>query len=593
MAKYLFEPAPNETAIDFLRAKRPLGVNAFKQLLPELQAHAMVVSGINNATALQEVRDLVAGVPAGEDYRKTKKRVAEVLGQHLPIEPDLFDDEDAVKKHLAALDRRAEMVVRNNAFQAYSLSAYKELDEFRDLFTHWKYLTVGDGRVRDTHRALNNLVLPNGHPFWRTHFPPWEFGCRCQVVGLTPDEYEEELAADRARPDEERTVLEGALLEQLEQQGTLTRKIGGAPVRINVQSERERGIEGAWRWEPEDLALSFAGLESRYDAQVWGMWQSWAKAADAGNGQTVWDWARRALGAGPALPAPVAAPGVAVVTQGARVLSEVEAAVASLARAHEAAVAEVKAAEAAMASTPVTAPDFAAVTANLKARRAALEAIKEQGREAVSLPVAERGVVALLSDARSNAVKPTIANLAAGQDIVQRYTAAKYLPKVGLDYTPDGRAYYSRGVLHLTRSTSASTVAHEITHGVEIQFPEVLQKSVAFLKSRRGKKEMPKGLRSLTGLNYKSFEITIEDEFVSRGGDHYMGKLYFPGVADTSLRRLWKNTLRQDADAAFKYLNATELLTMGIERLHMDPVGFQRLDPDYFRFVVSTLQDLS
>ena len=312
MAKYLFEPAPNETAIDFLRAKRPLAVNAFKQLLPELQAHAMVVSGINNATALQEVRDLVAGVPAGEDYRKTKKRVAEVLGRHLPIEPDLFDDEDAVKKHLAALDRRAEMVVRNNAFQAYSLSAYKELDEFRDLFTHWKYLTVGDGRVRDTHRALNNLVLPNGHPFWRTHFPPWEFGCRCQVVGLTPDEYEEELAADRARPDEERTVLEGALLEQLEQQGTLTRKIGGAPVRINVQSERERGIEGAWRWEPEDLALSFAGLESRYDAQVWGMWQAWAKAADAGNGQTVWDWTRRALGGGPALPAPVAAPGVAV-----------------------------------------------------------------------------------------------------------------------------------------------------------------------------------------------------------------------------------------------------------------------------------------
>lgn len=38
---------------------------------------------------------------------------------------------------------------------------------------------------------------------------------------------------------------------------------------------------------------------------------------------------------------------------------------------------------------------------------------------------------------------------------------------------------------------------------------------------------------------------------------------------------------------------ATETLSMGIERLAKDPIAFRALDPDYFAFVVSTLQKLT
>ncbi len=37
---------------------------------------------------------------------------------------------------------------------------------------------------------------------------------------------------------------------------------------------------------------------------------------------------------------------------------------------------------------------------------------------------------------------------------------------------------------------------------------------------------------------------------------------------------------------------ATELLTMGIERLHRNPVEFYINDPEYFEFVMRTLQQL-
>lgn len=588
MAKYLIEPAPNDTAIDFLKAKRPLGKAAFEQLLPELRAHAFTVAGIGNATALQEVRDLVAAVPAGEDYKATRARVAEVLGRHLPLDPNLFGDEEEREKHERGIQRRAEMVVRNNAFQAYSVSHYRELDEFRDIFTHWKYLTVGDHRVRDTHRALNNLVLPQGHPFWRTHFPPWEFGCRCQVVGLTEEEAEEELAEDRKRPEEERTVLEGPLLERLEKEGVLVRKIGGAPVRINVTSARERGEPGAWRWEPGDLALTFAELESRYDAQTWGMWQAWAKQTDTGNGQTVWDWARRALGGGAALPAPVAAPGV---IQGARTLAAVRQAMDDLVREYDTAAAEFEAAKQELVNTPFGAPDYQAKVDELMRQRAKMEAIKERGREAASLPVNERGKVRLKGDARTAQVLPTVANYTEGAGIAERYTAAKYLPEISLDYTPDGRAYYHQGVVAVTPMKEARVIAHEITHGTELQ-NNLLPKSVEFLRSRRKGKELPKSMYTMMGPGYGKNEIGLEDEFAARGSSPYAARLYFPGVSQPYFRKAWNARLKADEKAAFSDLYATEILTMGIERLHNDPVGFAKLDPDYFNFVISTLQDL-
>ena len=36
--------------------------------------------------------------------------------------------------------------------------------------------------------------------------------------------------------------------------------------------------------------------------------------------------------------------------------------------------------------------------------------------------------------------------------------------------------------------------------------------------------------------------------------------------------------------------HATEVLTMGLQRLYEDPVGFAKKDPDYFKFILSVLR---
>lgn len=51
-----------------------------------------------------------------------------------------------------------------------------------DGFNWLKYHTQQDDRVRDEHRPWDNIKLPITHNFWRTHYPPNGYRCRCYVT---------------------------------------------------------------------------------------------------------------------------------------------------------------------------------------------------------------------------------------------------------------------------------------------------------------------------------------------------------------------------------------------------------------------------
>jgi SPP1 gp7 family putative phage head morphogenesis protein len=45
-----------------------------------------------------------------------------------------------------------------------------------------RWVTVGDDRVRDTHRALDGITLPADDPFWSKFWPPIDWNDRCDVI---------------------------------------------------------------------------------------------------------------------------------------------------------------------------------------------------------------------------------------------------------------------------------------------------------------------------------------------------------------------------------------------------------------------------
>lgn len=59
-------------------------------------------------------------------------------------------------------------------------------DEF-----YLQYRTARDERVRDEHRILDRITLPVSSDFWNEYFPPNGWNCRCNVIQVNKDRYEQ------------------------------------------------------------------------------------------------------------------------------------------------------------------------------------------------------------------------------------------------------------------------------------------------------------------------------------------------------------------------------------------------------------------
>jgi len=256
----LGDPIPHTEAADFLRDK-PVATRAiFDELVPELQARAFVITGVDQADMLQAARDRIAEIPEGADWRKVKKEVA------TDLEPWLGE---------GAL-RRVELLMRHHAYQAYAVSNFENLEANKDIFPFREYVTAQDERVRESHAALNKRVLPANSPFWDRHTPPWEYGCRCDVRGITAEEAGEIEAADKKREPKNQRVLQGAMKTKLEKEGKL---VLGENHILDVRSAHEKGKAGP-DWSTKDLRIPLAAIRDRYDDQTWATFLSWAESTD-------------------------------------------------------------------------------------------------------------------------------------------------------------------------------------------------------------------------------------------------------------------------------------------------------------------------
>lgn len=166
------ETFPNEAAVAYIKGKAVADPKNFGNLPNQLKQRAFAVAGIEQLDAVRRIKDAVAKLPQGASWDEAKKEIA------AEISPYVGGDMKAARA-------RAEHTLRIQGFQAYAVARHQEQMATVDILPYWKYVTVGDTRVRAAHAKLDGKVLRADDDWWKTHYPPWDWGCRCIVESLT------------------------------------------------------------------------------------------------------------------------------------------------------------------------------------------------------------------------------------------------------------------------------------------------------------------------------------------------------------------------------------------------------------------------
>ena len=177
-ANLTIETFPTEAAADYIRGKAIADPTNFGDLPDQLKQRAFTVAGIEQLDALRKIRDAVAKLPEGASWDEAKRDIASELS------PFTGGDMKAAKA-------RADFMLRTHGFQAYAVARHQQQMSVARSFPYWQFETVGDSRVRPGHAALDGKVLRADDPWWKTHYPPWDWGCRCIVNALDEEDAEE------------------------------------------------------------------------------------------------------------------------------------------------------------------------------------------------------------------------------------------------------------------------------------------------------------------------------------------------------------------------------------------------------------------
>ena len=84
--------------------------------------------------------------------------------------------------------RRLETIFDVNMRVSFAQGRWEQQQELKDAFPYLRYVGILDSKIRPQHRRWHGTILPVDHPWWRTHYPPNGWKCRCDAVSVSEDD---------------------------------------------------------------------------------------------------------------------------------------------------------------------------------------------------------------------------------------------------------------------------------------------------------------------------------------------------------------------------------------------------------------------
>lgn len=84
--------------------------------------------------------------------------------------------------------RRLETIFDVNMRVSFAQGRWEQQQDLKDTFPYLRYEGILDSKIRPQHRLWHGIILPIDHPWWRTHYPPNGWKCRCDAVAASDDD---------------------------------------------------------------------------------------------------------------------------------------------------------------------------------------------------------------------------------------------------------------------------------------------------------------------------------------------------------------------------------------------------------------------
>lgn len=178
----------------------------------EEHAHAFTVAKAVEVELLTAFRDSLKGaIDKGqgfETWRAGLKPELERLGwwgKRRVVDPTGADKPTAVDY---SSPRRLKTIFSSNMRAARAAGQWERIQRTKAALPFLLYVRTTAAEPRREHLRWAGVILPVDDPFWRTHFPPNGWGCKCAVRQVTGREARSKLAeegyTDQAPPLEEK-----------------------------------------------------------------------------------------------------------------------------------------------------------------------------------------------------------------------------------------------------------------------------------------------------------------------------------------------------------------------------------------------------
>lgn len=176
--EFVYDSAPRQTGIVF----------SFKSTKREQQKRFRFP--VADTRAMQQFYDAQALVildrVSDKQERYLRESLVDITRRNLHVKDGIAEIEKTFAKAgiIPHNSYEAENIFRTQTQLAYAAGQYAAEQDpaIQAILKGYKYVSVGDSRVRQTHADLHGLVLHKNDAAWHTIAPPNGFSCRCQRI---------------------------------------------------------------------------------------------------------------------------------------------------------------------------------------------------------------------------------------------------------------------------------------------------------------------------------------------------------------------------------------------------------------------------